>query len=91
MLVNTSIKNLVIIFLQAIILIILVILVFLQDYQTTAISGTAILVVLVGAMIVLNTFSYTLNQLSLFVCVLEKGLVMNDEILSVEAVPNKLS
>ncbi|XHU96788.1 MAG: efflux RND transporter permease subunit [cyanobacterium endosymbiont of Rhopalodia gibba] len=62
--VNTSIKNLLITFLQAIILIILVILVFLQDCQITVISGTVILVVLVGAMIVLNTFSYTLNQLS---------------------------
>ncbi|YAI82945.1 MAG: efflux RND transporter permease subunit [cyanobacterium endosymbiont of Rhopalodia sterrenbergii] len=57
-------------FSQAIILLVLVILIFLKDCHTSVISGTAILVVLVGAMIVLSISVHTLNQLSLFVCVL---------------------
>ncbi len=89
--VTASIADLVITLIQAIALVILVIFVFLQDWRTTVIPGITIPVALVGAMIGLNAFGFTLNQLSLFACVLATGLVVDDGIVIVEAVANKLS
>ncbi|HAC66200.1 MAG TPA: hydrophobe/amphiphile efflux-1 family RND transporter, partial [Cyanothece sp. UBA12306] len=88
--INASIKDLAITLLQAIALVVLVIFIFLQDWRTTVIPGIAIPVALVGAMIGLNAFGYTLNQLSLFACVLATGLVVDDGIVIVEAVSSKL-
>ncbi|MGK7885991.1 MAG: efflux RND transporter permease subunit [Crocosphaera sp.] len=89
--VNASIQDLVVTLLQAIALVVLVIFIFLQDWRTTVIPGIAIPVALVGAMIGLNAFGFSLNQLSLFACVLATGLVVDDGIVIVEAVSNKLS
>ncbi|MGB5596185.1 MAG: efflux RND transporter permease subunit, partial [Crocosphaera sp.] len=89
--INASIQDLAVTLLQAIALVVLVIFVFLQDWRTTIIPGIAIPVALVGAMIGLNAFGYTLNQLSLFACVLATGLVVDDGIVIVEAVSSKLS
>lgn len=89
--VNASLEDLMITLLQAIALVVLVIFVFLQDWRTTVIPAIAIPVALVGAMIGLKAFGFTLNQLSLFACVLATGLVVDDGIVIVEAVSNKLS
>ncbi|ACB51892.1 RND multidrug efflux transporter [Crocosphaera subtropica ATCC 51142] len=89
--VNASLNDLSITLLQAIALVVLVIFVFLQDWRTTIIPGIAIPVALVGAMIGLNAFGFTLNQLSLFACVLATGLVVDDGIVIVEAVSSKLA
>ncbi|MEM8778084.1 MAG: efflux RND transporter permease subunit, partial [Cyanobacteria bacterium P01_G01_bin.49] len=89
--VNASLNDLMITLVQAIALVILVIFIFLQDWRTTVIPGIAIPVALVGAMIGLNAFGYTLNQLSLFACVLATGLVVDDGIVIVEAVASKLA
>ncbi|MDJ0598031.1 MAG: efflux RND transporter permease subunit [Crocosphaera sp.] len=89
--VNASIQDLSVTLLQAIALVVLVIFIFLQDWRTTIIPGIAIPVALVGAMIGLNVMGFTLNQLSLFACVLATGLVVDDGIVIVEAVSSKLS
>ncbi|MEA5509752.1 efflux RND transporter permease subunit [Crocosphaera sp. UHCC 0190] len=89
--VNASLNDLSITLIQAIALVVLVIFVFLQDWRTTVIPGIAIPVALVGAMIGLNAFGFTLNQLSLFACVLATGLVVDDGIVIVEAVSSKLA
>ncbi|EAM49563.1 efflux RND transporter permease subunit [Crocosphaera watsonii WH 8501] len=89
--VNASIEDLTVTLLQAIALVVLVIFVFLQDWRTTVIPGIAIPVALVGAMIGLNAFGFTLNQLSLFACVLATGLVVDDGIVIVESVSSKLA
>ena len=88
--INASLQDLVITLVQAIGLVILIIFIFLQDWRTTLIPGIAIPVSLLGAMIGLKLFGFTLNQLSLFACVLATGLVVDDGIVIVEAVTAKL-
>ena len=89
--INASLQDLVVTLVQAIGLVVLIIFVFLQDWRTTLIPAIAIPVSLVGAMVGLQAFGFTLNQLTLFACVLATGLVVDDGIVIVEAVSAKLS
>jgi hydrophobe/amphiphile efflux-1 (HAE1) family protein len=89
--IDAALRDLVITLLQAIALVVLVIFVFLQDWRTTIIPSVAIPVALIGAMIALKALGFTLNQLTLFACVLATGLVVDDGIVIVESVSNKLA
>ena len=89
--INASLQDLVVTLVQAIGLVVLIIFVFLQDWRTTLIPAIAIPVALVGSMIALQALGFTLNQLTLFACVLATGLVVDDGIVIVEAVSAKLS
>ena len=89
--INASLQDLVVTLIQAIGLVVLIIFIFLQDWRTTLIPAVAIPVALVGAMIGLQVLGFTLNQLTLFACVLATGLVVDDGIVIVEAVSAKLS
>jgi hydrophobe/amphiphile efflux-1 (HAE1) family protein len=89
--IDAALKDLVITLLQAIALVILVIFIFLQDWRTTIIPSVAIPVALIGSMIALKALGFTLNQLTLFACVLATGLVVDDGIVIVESVSNKLA
>lgn len=89
--IDAALKDLVVTLLQAIALVILVIFIFLQDWRTTIIPSIAIPVALIGSMIALKALGFTLNQLTLFACVLATGLVVDDGIVIVESVSNKLA
>ncbi|MDJ0635257.1 MAG: efflux RND transporter permease subunit [Xenococcaceae cyanobacterium MO_188.B29] len=89
--INASLQDLVVTLVQAIGLVVLIIFIFLQDWRTTLIPAIAIPVALIGAMIALLALGFTLNQLTLFACVLATGLVVDDGIVIVEAVAAKLS
>lgn len=89
--IDAALKDLVITLLQAIALVVLVIFIFLQDWRTTIIPSVAIPVALIGSMIALKALGFTLNQLTLFACVLATGLVVDDGIVIVESVSNKLA
>jgi hydrophobe/amphiphile efflux-1 (HAE1) family protein len=89
--VNASLDDLAVTLAQAIGLVVLVIFVFLQSWRTTLIPAVAIPVALIGAMIGLQAMGFTLNQLSLFACILATGLVVDDGIVIVEAVSAKLA
>jgi hydrophobe/amphiphile efflux-1 (HAE1) family protein len=89
--ITASLEDLAITLAQAIGLVILVIFIFLQDWRTTLIPALAIPISLVGALIGLKAFGFSLNQLSLFALVLAAGLVVDDGIVVVEAVSNKLA
>jgi hydrophobe/amphiphile efflux-1 (HAE1) family protein len=89
--INASLRDLVITLVQAIGLVVLIIFIFLQDWRTTLIPAIAIPVALMGGMIALQALGFTLNQLTLFACVLATGLVVDDGIVIVEAVSAKLS
>ncbi|NCO75753.1 MAG: efflux RND transporter permease subunit [Cyanobacteria bacterium] len=89
--IDAALKDLVVTLLQAIALVVLVIFVFLQDWRTTIIPSVAIPVALIGSMIALKALGFTLNQLTLFACVLATGLVVDDGIVIVESVSNKLA
>jgi len=75
---------------EAILLVILVIFIFLQDWRTTIIPAIAIPVSLIGAMIFIKGLGFELNQLTLFGLVLATGLVVDDGIVIVEAVATKM-
>ncbi|MDJ0590096.1 MAG: efflux RND transporter permease subunit [Pleurocapsa sp. MO_226.B13] len=75
---------------QAILLVVLIIFIFLQDWRTTIIPAIAIPVSLIGAFAFLNIFSFQINTLTLFAMVLSTGLVVDDGIVVVEAIATKV-
>ncbi len=75
---------------EAILLVVLVIFVFLQDWRVTLIPAIAIPVSLIGTMAIVLALGYTLNNLTLFAIILATGLVVDDGIVVVEAVSEKL-
>lgn len=77
--------------LEAIVLVVLVILVFLQKWRAALIPVIAIPVSLIGTFSVLAAVGYSLNNLSLFGLVLAIGIVVDDAIVVVEDVERNLS
>ena len=71
---------------EAIILVALVVLIFLQSWRAAIIPIIAIPVSLLGSLAVLAGFGYSLNNLSLFGMVLAIGIVVDDAIVVVENV-----
>ncbi len=71
---------------DAIILVILVVYVFLQDIRSTLIPTVSILVALVGTFGFLALAGFSINLLTLFALVLAIGTVVDDAIIVVEAV-----
>ena len=71
---------------EAIILVILVVYVFLQDFRSTLIPLVGIVVSLVGTFAFMAIAGFSLNLLTLFALVLVIGTVVDDAIIVVEAV-----
>ena len=71
---------------EAVILVAIVVLVFLQTWRATIIPVLAIPVALVGTFAVLLALGYSINSLSLFALVLAVGIVVDDAIIVVENV-----
>ena len=76
--------------LEAIALVVLVIIVFLQKWRAAIIPVVAIPVSLIGTFAVLALVGYSLNNLSLFGLVLAIGIVVDDAIVVVENVERNL-
>src|ERR671936_977024 len=71
---------------EALLLVVLVVFVFLQGFRATLIPLLAVPVALVGAFMVFPLLGFSINTLSLFGLVLAIGLVVDDAIVVVEAV-----
>jgi HAE1 family hydrophobic/amphiphilic exporter-1 len=84
--VTEGIKEIVITLLIAIVLVILVVYLFLQDWRATLIPMLAVPVSLVGTFILFPVFGFSINTLSMFGLVLAVGLVVDDAIVVVEGV-----
>lgn len=84
-----SIHNVVETLVIAIILVILVVYFFLQDFKATLIPSISIIVSLVGTFACLQMAGFTINILTLFALVLAIGTVVDDAIVVVEAVQAK--
>jgi len=80
--INEVIKTLI----EAIILVVLVVYVFLQDIRSTLIPSVSIIVALVGTFGFLAVAGFSINLLTLFALVLAIGTVVDDAIIVVEAV-----
>jgi multidrug efflux pump len=72
--------------LEAIVLVVLVMLVFLQNFRATLIPFIAVPVVLLGTFIVLAALGYSINTLTMLAMVLAVGLLVDDAIVVVENV-----
>ena len=84
-----SIHNVVETLVIAIILVILVVYFFLQDFKSTLIPSLSIIVSLVGTFACLVAADFSINILTLFALVLAIGIVVDDAIIVVEAVQAK--
>ena len=84
-----SIHNVVETLIIAILLVILVVYFFLQDFKATLIPSISIIVSLVGTFACLVAAGFSLNILTLFALVLAIGTVVDDAIVVVEAVQAK--
>ena len=69
---------------EAVALVVIVVLVFLQSWRAALIPVLAIPVSLIGTFAVMAAFGYSLNNLSLFGLVLAIGIVVDDAIVVVE-------
>ena len=84
--VTEGMKEIVKTLLIAIVLVILVVYLFLQDWRATLIPLLAVPVSLVGTFVFFPLFGFSINTLSLFGLVLAIGLVVDDAIVVVEGV-----
>lgn len=75
--------------LEAILLVILVVYFFLQDFRSTLIPTISMIVALVGTFACMQVLGFSLNILTLFALVLAIGTVVDDAIVVVEAVQTK--
>src|SRR5271166_1587868 len=76
---------------EAIILVVLVVILFLQTWRAAIIPLVAIPVSLVGTFFLMAAFGFTLNNLSLFGVVLAIGIVVDDAIVVVENVERNIA
>ena len=75
---------------EAIILVLLVVFIFLQNWRATIIPMVTVPVSLIGTFIFFPLFGFSVNTLSLFGLVLAIGLVVDDAIVVVEAVEHHI-
>ncbi|WP_373233927.1 efflux RND transporter permease subunit, partial [Parabacteroides sp. D26] len=75
--------------LEAILLVIVVVYVFLQDIKSTLIPTISIFVSIIGTFAVMSMIGFSINLLTLFALVLAIGTVVDDAIVVVEAVQAK--
>jgi multidrug efflux pump len=84
--IRLSIRQVVETLIVAIILVVLVMYVFLQNWRTTLVPAIAVPVVLLGTFGILAATGYSINTLTLFALVLVIGLLVDDAIVVVENV-----
>src|SRR6267378_185055 len=84
--VTEGMKEIIVTLLIAIVLVLLVVYLFLQDWRATLIPMLAVPVSLVGTFILFPLFGFSINTLSMFGMVLAIGLVVDDAIVVVEGV-----
>ena len=76
---------------EAVVLVVLVVIVFLQTWRAAIIPILAIPISLVGTFFFMAMFGYSLNNLSLFGLVLAIGIVVDDAIVVVESVERNIA
>jgi len=89
--VRDSIKAVVHTLLEAIVLVVIVVILFLQTWRASIIPLVAVPVSLVGTFAVMQALGFSINALSLFGLVLAIGIVVDDAIVVVENVERNIS
>jgi hydrophobic/amphiphilic exporter-1 (mainly G- bacteria), HAE1 family len=88
--VTEGIKEIVVTLIEAMILVVLVVFIFLQNWRATLIPLLAVPVSLIGTFAIFPLLGFSINTLSLFGLVLAIGLVVDDAIVVVEAVEQQI-
>ena len=76
---------------EAVIIVIIVIFLFLQDWRATIIPAVTIPVSLIGTFLFVKIFGFSINSLTLFGITLATGLVVDDAIVVIENVQRHIS
>ena len=84
--IGESIQDVLITLLEAIVLVVIVIYLFLQDWRSTFIPALTIPVSLIGTFIFVKLLGFSINTLTLFGITLATGLVVDDAIVVIENV-----
>ncbi len=84
-----SIRSVIRTLLEAVLLVVIVVYVFLQDIKSTLIPNISIFVSVIGTFAVMSLIGFSINLLTLFALVLAIGTVVDDAIVVVEAVQAK--
>ncbi len=89
--IRASVKAVLHTLIEAILLVVIVVVVFLQTWRASIIPLIAVPVSLIGTLAVMQVFGFSLNNLSLFGIVLAIGIVVDDAIVVVENVERFIS
>lgn len=89
--VSEGIRDVIITLIEAIVLVIAVIFIFLQDWRSTFIPAITIPVSLVGTFIFVKLLGFSINTLTMFGITLATGLVVDDAIVVIENVQRHIS
>lgn len=87
---DASVNEVIKTFIEALLLVALVVFIFLQDWRSTLIPALAVPVSLVGTFFFMQFLGFSLNLITLFALVLAIGIVVDDSIVVVEAVHAKM-
>ena len=88
--VSAAMRDVVVTLVEALLLVVAVVFIFLQSWRTTIIPTIAIPVSLIATLVVMKLLGFSLNMLSLLGMVLAIGLVVDDAIVVVENVERQL-
>lgn len=88
--IQASINEVVKTLIEAIILVIFVMFLFLKNFRATLIPAIAVPVVILGTFAILNILGFTINTLTMFALVLAIGLLVDDAIVVVENVERNM-
>jgi multidrug efflux pump len=89
--VQQSIDAVIMTFFEALLLVIIVVMLFLQTWRAAIIPLIAVPVSIVGTFILLNALGFSINTLTLFGLVLAIGIVVDDAIVVIENVERHIS
>ncbi len=84
--VRASIREVYVTLIEAAVLVLIVILVFLQDWRAMLVPATTVPVTIIGAFAAMAALGFTINLATLFAIVLAIGIVVDDAIVIVEGV-----
>lgn len=89
--VRSSIKAVVKTLAEAVLLVLLVVIIFLQTWRASIIPMLAVPVSIVGTFALMHVFGFSINVLSLFGLILAVGIVVDDAIIVVENVERNIA
>jgi hydrophobic/amphiphilic exporter-1 (mainly G- bacteria), HAE1 family len=88
---DASIHEVVRTLIEAFILVFIIVYIFLQDLRSTIIPALAVPVAIVGTLFFMQILDFSLNLMTLFALVLSIGIVVDNAIVVVEAVHEKMT